>query len=113
MVVLLDARVKVLQRLSRYDDWQQPLHLEENNALQRLAVGARLSRSEPLIYFRVRQGPSFGLACVGRSTSAFDGAPHGLSSREKRNSRRIKGTRGFCDEGVEGLNRVYANRLFL
>lgn len=81
MVVLLDARAKVLQRLSRYDDWQQPLHLEENNALQRLAVGARLSRSEPLIYFRVRQGPSFGLACVGRSTSAFDGAPHGLTDR--------------------------------
>lgn len=39
--------------------------------------------------------------------------PHGPSSRERRNSRRIKGSRGFCDEGVEGLNRVYVNILFL
>lgn len=39
--------------------------------------------------------------------------PRGPISRERRNSCRIKETRGFCDEGVERLNGVDGSRPFL
>lgn len=115
--ILLDRRwfcsmlVYRYSKDSRYDDWQQPLHLEENNALQRLAEPLRATH-----IFSSEAGPLFWSGvCRQVHFSFWWGTtwPHGPSSRERRNSRRIKGSRGFCDEGVEGLNRVYANRLFL
>lgn len=82
-----------------------------------LASGLGLGRPLRATHiFLSEAGPSYGLTCVGRSTSAFDETPHGLTGRFLVKGETLVGLKRravFVMGGVEGLNGVDASRLFL